>query len=83
MLKNNNITKTIPLTKSVAIPINNLPIPLENTTNINKNTCEYSLMQTCFDPLNHSPPNDFMCKLQLRISVYNSHYNKTNNCENE
>ena len=33
---------------------------------------EYSLKQHFFDPTKSSPPNDFMIKLQKRISVYNT-----------
>jgi len=33
---------------------------------------EYSLKQNFFDPSKSSPPNDFMEKLQKRMSVYNS-----------
>jgi hypothetical protein len=32
---------------------------------------EYGLNSSFFDPSNHSPPNDFMIKLQKRISNYN------------
>jgi len=38
---------------------------------------EYSLKQNFFDPSKSSPPNDFMEKLQRRMSVYDS--NNTNN----
>jgi hypothetical protein len=43
---------------------------------------EYSLKQNFFDPSKHSPPNDFMLKLQLRMSVYNS-FSKDGNLINE
>jgi hypothetical protein len=33
---------------------------------------EYSLKQNVFDPSKSSPPNDFMLKLQLRMSIYNN-----------
>jgi len=33
---------------------------------------EYSLKQHFFDPTKSSPPNDFMIKLQKRMSVYNT-----------
>jgi hypothetical protein len=36
---------------------------------------EYSLMQNIFDPSKSSPPNEFMLKLQLRMSLYNSFIN--------
>jgi hypothetical protein len=34
---------------------------------------EYSLKQHFFDPFKSSPPNDFLLKLQRRMSVYNTH----------
>ena len=33
---------------------------------------EYSLKQHFFDPTKGSPPNDFIIKLQKRMSVYNT-----------
>lgn len=33
---------------------------------------EYSLNQQFFDPSKRSPPNDFMLKLQMRMSIYDS-----------
>ena len=33
---------------------------------------EYSLKQNFFDPSKSSPPNEFMIKLQMRMSLYNS-----------
>jgi hypothetical protein len=33
---------------------------------------EYSLNQNEFDPSKCSPPNEFMLKLQLRMSIYNN-----------
>jgi hypothetical protein len=33
---------------------------------------EYSLKQNFFDPSKSSPPNDFIIKLQNRMSVYNN-----------
>ena len=33
------------------------------------NANEYSLKQNFFDPSKHSPPNEFMLKLKLRISL--------------
>jgi len=42
--------------------------------NIYKNT-QYDLKQNIFDPSKSSPPNEFMEKLRLRMSVYNS-FNK-------
>ena len=45
-----------------------IPIPTKNHNN-NK-TNEYSLLNHFFDPINHSPPNDFLLKLQSRIDKY-------------
>ena len=33
---------------------------------------EYSLKQNFFDPSKSSPPNEFMIKLHMRMSMYNS-----------
>ena len=33
---------------------------------------EYSLKQNFFDPSKSSPPNDFILKLQQRMSIYNT-----------
>jgi hypothetical protein len=33
---------------------------------------EYSLKENIFDPSKSSPPNEFLLKLQLRMSIYNS-----------
>jgi len=33
---------------------------------------EYSLKTNFFDPSKSSPPNEFMLKLQLRMSIYNN-----------
>ena len=35
---------------------------------------EYSLKQNFFDPSKSSPPNEFMIKLHMRMSMYNSQY---------
>jgi hypothetical protein len=65
-----NIRKqnTIP-EKSKNIEIKNLFL----TNNIKKNKIlskEYSEREDFFDPSNHSPPNEFMQKLQNRITNY-------------
>lgn len=36
---------------------------------------EYSLKQNFFDPTKNSPPNEFMMKLQMRMSVYDAFSN--------
>jgi hypothetical protein len=57
-----------------------IPIPQNSPTNnnIDCNLNEYSLTQNIFDPSKSSPPNDFMLKLHLRMSLYNSFNNKDN-----
>jgi hypothetical protein len=47
-----------------------LAIP-QNHKEIN-NMNEYSLKQNIFDPSNNSPPNEFLLKLYLRMSLYTS-----------
>ena len=64
-----------------------IPIPQTSPTNrdssYNQKFCnEYSLKQNFFDPSKSSPPNDFMLKLQLRMTDYNS-FNKDTNLLNE
>jgi hypothetical protein len=57
---------------------NIIPIPQISPTNTKEafNFNEYSLKQNFFDPSKSSPPNDFMLKLQLRMSHYNSFINE-------
>lgn len=43
---------------------------------------EYSLKQNFFDPSKSSPPNEFMLKLKLRMSHYDS-FNNLDNLVNE
>lgn len=48
-------------------------IPISPSSPINKNIeTEYSLKENLFDPSKSSPPNEFMNKLQLRMTIYNS-----------
>jgi hypothetical protein len=61
-------TKSIPIIKN-----------LYNEINKNKPKCEYSLKTNIFDPSKSSPPNDFMIKLQMRMSLYNNNNNNNNN----
>jgi hypothetical protein len=50
------------------IPINkNLSTLMKETNPKN----EYSLKQNFFDPSKSSPPNEFMIKLKMRMSIYN------------
>lgn len=53
---------------------NIIPI-INNSPTIKKEQNEYSLTQNMFDPSKSSPPNDFMLKLQMRISQHNSFNN--------
>ena len=61
---------------SVSIP-RSIPIPIQKSpTNqlINSNSSfrdnTYILKQNNFDPTKHSPPNDFMLKLQSRMNSF-------------
>ena len=51
-----------------------IPIKKNLTTpeNANSPKGEYSLKQNFFDPSKSSPPNEFMLKLHMRISNYDS-----------
>lgn len=54
---------------------NIIPIPNTKQNIIKKKdlcTNDYSLKQKMFDPSNSSPPNDFMVKLKLRMTYYDS-----------
>ena len=53
---------------------NYIPIKKNLTTpeNVNSPKGEYSLKQNFFDPSKSSPPNEFMLKLHMRISNYDS-----------
>jgi hypothetical protein len=48
-----------------------IQIPKTSPTNLKEcfNATEYSLKQNFFDPSKRSPPNEFMLKLKLRISL--------------
>jgi hypothetical protein len=55
--------------RAVIIPIKqNLSTSMKATSP----TSEYSLKQNFFDPSKSSPPNDFILKLQQRMSIYNT-----------
>lgn len=45
---------------------------LSTQTNENSPKGEYTRKQNFFDPSKSSPPNDFMLKLHMRISNYDS-----------
>ena len=61
-----------------------IPIPQTSHTNKKEGVSynEYSLKQNFFDPSKNSPPNEFMLKLQLRMSHHES-FNKSDNLTNE
>ncbi len=50
-------------------------IPIQQTTT-NTQTQEYGLKHNFFDPTKSSPPNEFMLKLRMRSSLYNSGISK-------
>ena len=47
-------------------------IPISPSSPTRKLENEYSLKENFFDPSKSSPPNEFMKKLQQRMSIYNS-----------
>lgn len=51
-----------------------IPVKKNLTTQTNNNSPkgEYSRKQNCFDPSKSSPPNDFMIKLHMRMTNYDS-----------
>jgi hypothetical protein len=55
------------------------PIPIKQnlitSMKMNSPKGEYSLKQNFFDPTKSSPPNEFMLKLRLRMSHYESFSN--------
>ena len=57
--------------KNIHKKSNNIAIPIFNKNNSYINN-EYSLKQGIFDPSQSSPPNEFMIKLKMRMSSYNS-----------
>jgi hypothetical protein len=52
-------------------------IPISPSSPTRKSENEYSLKENFFDPSKSSPPNEFMKKLQQRMSVYNSSFSPT------
>ena len=53
-------SKRIPIVKNLST--------LKNTNN----QAQYDLKENMFDPSKSSPPNDFMLKLNMRMSIYDS-----------
>ena len=59
-------------------------IPTSPSSPTKNSEKEYSLKENFFDPSKGSPPNEFMKKLHLRMSIYNSFsFIKEDNCEME
>lgn len=54
------------------IPERSNIIPISPSSPTNKKENEYSLKENLFDPSKSSPPNEFMKKLRLRMTIYNS-----------
>ena len=61
-----------------------IPISQNYPTNkkVKNNLNEYSLKQNFFDPTKSSPPNDFLKKLQIRMSQFDS-FTKADSRNNE
>lgn len=58
---------------------NSIPILISPTNKkVEFNLNEYSLTQNIFDPSKSSPPNEFMLKLQLRMTLYDSFIKEDN-----
>jgi hypothetical protein len=55
------------------IPERSNIIPISPSSPTNKKENEYSLKENLFDPSKSSPPNTFMKKLRLRMTIYNSY----------
>lgn len=53
-------------------PTQNIVIQQISPTKKKDENNEYSLKHSIFDPSNSSPPNNFMSKLHLRMSQFNS-----------
>jgi len=64
------------LEKSKAISIQKNHYKNENIKTPNY---EYSLNENLFDPTKSSPPNEFIIKLHMRLSLYNSCQKKEDN----
>jgi hypothetical protein len=53
-------------------------IPIKNSLVYKNNLSpkgEYGLKRNIFDPSNDSPPNEFMLKLKMRMTIYDPPYN--------
>ena len=58
---------------------NIIPTPKNTSTNQKDMNVlnEYGLKQNLFDPTKSSPPNEFMTKLYMRMSIYNTQSEKS------
>jgi len=65
----------------------NIPIPKKLSTLMedfrNNSHGEYSLKKNFFDPSKSSPPNNFMIKLYMRMSHFDSSQTKDDNRDSE
>jgi hypothetical protein len=59
-----------------------IPIRKNTSTNFINLENECSLKQSLFDPTKNSPPNEFMLKLQKRMSIYNNSFQNYDDDEN-
>ena len=67
--------------RDISTPFSQIsPTSLKNIKEYNFK--EYSLKQNVFDPSKNSPPNEFMMKLKLRMSIYDND-NEVDNLDRE
>lgn len=67
--------------RDISTPFSQIsPTSLKNIKEYNFK--EYSLKQNVFDPSKSSPPNEFMMKLKLRMSIYDND-NEVDNLDRE
>jgi hypothetical protein len=61
-----------------------VPIKENSFTSMKKDSLksEYSLKQSFFDPTKSSPPNNFLIKLQMRLSKYTNYADENVNEDN-
>ena len=67
--------------RDISTPFSQIsPTSLKNIKEYNFK--EYSLKQNVFDPSKSSPPNEFMMKIKLRMSIYDND-NEVDNLDKE
>ena len=61
-----------------------IPIKENSFTSMKEDSpkSEYSLKQSFFDPTKSSPPNNFLIKLQMRLSKYTNYADENVNEDN-